>query len=218
MAIRGVARGLKKAASKAKPKPKPKTASRTPKKFIPMDTLGKYGLSGRAHPAEREAKLLMQQIKDPNSRIDAEFVLRHQLKEIEEVADRAMKAEAKLRAVRSKRKAKPKPKPKTTAKPKTAMKGGPRPAPKKKPMATKPPPVALGLAKGGPGSKAREAKVTELYKVQATIREKAKKAGMSVKRFRQLHPNDPSVKRVYKLRPTIKYEDDVRIYKQSKKK
>ena len=36
--------------------------------------------------------------------------------------------------------------------------------------------------------------------------------------FRQLHPNDPSVKRVYKLRPSIKYEDDVRIYKQSKKK
>ena len=111
-------------------------------------------------------------------------------------------------------KAKPKPKSKTTAKPKTAMKGGPRPAPKKKPMATKPPPIALGLAKGnfdyGFDKKGGEARVTALYKAQAAIREKAKKAGMSVKRFRLLNPNDPSVKKVYAIKPSIKQQDKVR--------
>jgi hypothetical protein len=97
-------------------------------------------------------------------------------------------------------------------KPKTAMTGGPRPAPKKKPMAKEPPAVALSMGKGGPD------KVRALYAVQATIREKAKKAGMSVKRFRQLNPNDPSVKKLYTLNKTIKYEDDVRKFKQAKKK
>jgi hypothetical protein len=41
---------------------------------------------------------------------------------------------------------------------------------------------------------------------------------MSVKRFRQLNPNDPSVKKLYTLNKTIKYEDDVRKFKQAKKK
>ena len=99
--------------------------------------------------------------------------------------------------------------------------------PKSKPMATKPPPIALGLSKGnfdyGFDKKGGEARVTALYKTQATIREKAKKAGMSVKRFRQLNPNDPSVKKLYAIKPSIKQQDNVRkgvspLLKRKKKK
>ena len=64
--------------------------------------------------------------------------------------------------------------------------------------------LALGLSKD-------KNKTIQVEVVQDKIRKAAKKAGTSVKKYRENNPNNANVKKLYDLKPQIKSDDAIRV-------
>lgn len=92
----------------------------------------------------------------------------------------------------------------------------------KKARAKKKPAAAGGGKRGGGGNRKgpsdntfmkqkKTADTPQLAELQQKIREAAKRAGLTVKAYRQKNPNNATVKKLYRLKPSIKSADALGI-------